>query len=139
MRNRTSLALMELVLMFFVFALAAAWCLKGFLWADHQSEQQRLVEQAMWQAQNVAEVVKETQGDFLQVAEITEGISLENGLILCFDENWEKSELESVYTLKVEKEESGLDLLGQAVIEVKDKEQVLATLHVGWQEVEEDE
>lgn len=139
MRNRTSLALIELTLLLFVFALAAAWCLKGFVWADRQSEQQYEYEQAMWQAQSAAEIVKSNGGDLSTAAKIGGGVWEEDCWTLGFDENWEKTEVVPKYTLQVKKEERELGFLGRAVIEVRDNTRVLATLQVGWQEVDEHE
>ena len=58
MRNKTSLALMELLVMILVFSLAAALCLKAFAAADSISRDTALRTRAAFAAQNAAEAFK---------------------------------------------------------------------------------
>ena len=128
MKNRTSLALMELLLMIFVFTLASAWCLRGFLLADQQLEQQIKKENALLQAQNMAETLKGLDGNLPQ-----------ENWIQGFDLEWNPTEERPAYELEVKKEESQVPLLGCAKIVVKEKEQILIEITVAWQEVERSE
>jgi len=63
-RSKAPLALIEQAMMLLVFALAAALCLKAFVWADGQSERIGLRDDALLQAQNAAETLKGFHGDF---------------------------------------------------------------------------
>ena len=128
MRNRTSLALIELVLMFFVFALASAWCLRGFVWADQQLEQQVKKEKALLQVQNMAEILQSVKGNLPQ-EEWIQG----------YDLDWNPTEENPVYILEVKREESQVPLLGCAKIIVRENKQILMEMAVAWQEVERDE
>ena len=72
MKNKGSLALMEMLLMLFVFAQAAAWCLQVFIKADIISKQINERDRAVFVAQNIAEFIKagknpELSEDDLQV------------------------------------------------------------------------
>ena len=58
MRNRAFLPLMEQAIMILVFALAAALCLRTFVWADGYSARQQARDQAVTVAQNAAETLQ---------------------------------------------------------------------------------
>ena len=58
MKNKTTLLLMELLLMVLVFALASAICLKVFVRSHEISEQTQNRSRAVLAAQNAAEAVK---------------------------------------------------------------------------------
>lgn len=58
MKNKTTLMLMELLIMVLVFALAAAICLKVFVRSHELSSETQNRDRAMLAAQNAAETVK---------------------------------------------------------------------------------
>ena len=60
MRSKSPLALMEQVVMVLVFALAAALCLRVFVFSDQASERNEAVDRAVLEVQNAAETLKST-------------------------------------------------------------------------------
>ncbi len=122
MKNKTSLVLMEQLIMLLVFALAAAVCLKVFAYASNVSSKNEAVAQAAVLAQNCAEKLKRSCG------ESAEEYQTEIG-------EWN-------YRVEVLKTESGSDVLGCATIvvygEYRNSEEKLLELSVAWQEVDTD-
>lgn len=127
MKNRTSLVLMEQLVMVLVFALAAALCLGVFVKADQISRETRCRDEAVLLAQNGAEVLKSCAGSLENAAEILGGTVTENGLQVRSDG----------FTLVITPEDSGIPGLGQARIAVYLEEEPIFTLRTGWQEVGE--
>lgn len=125
MKNRTSLVLMEQLVMVLVFALAAALCLGVFVKADQISQETARRDEAVLLAQNGAEVLKSCAGDMEEAAQILGGSLTENGLTV----------LSAGYTMNVELVESGVPGLGQARICVYLENEPLFDLRTGWQEV----
>ena len=134
-KNRAALALIEQSVMLLVFALAAVLCLRGFLWADETAADLAARDQALLLAQNTAEVLKASGGDLEQTAARCGGIPHNGQLVILYDENWAVTDDMHTYTLRAAPEESGLDYLGQAVVQVQQNERTLALLEVCWQEV----
>ena len=60
MRSKSPLALMEQVIMVLVFALAAALCLRVFVFSDLASTRNEAVDRAVLECQNAAETMKAT-------------------------------------------------------------------------------
>ena len=135
MRNRATLALIEQAVMLLVFALASVLCLRGFLWADETSEHLAARDQAMILAQNTAEVLKASRGDLDTAAHLCGGIPADNSLVILYDETWAVTDDMHTYTLRATLEESGLDYLGRAVVQVEQDNISLARLEICWQEV----
>lgn len=117
MKNRTSLVLMEQLVMVLVFALAAALCLRVFVKADEISQRIAYRDEAVLIAQNAAEVLKATSGDAQRAAELLEPAAAEKGLHLVIKET-----------------DSGIPLLGRAEIRVYLENEELFALQTGWQE-----
>ena len=113
MKNKTSLLLMEQLIMVLVFALAAALCLTAFVKADRISRETVRRDEAVLLAQNAAQVLKATSGDVERAAETADG---------------------SGYRLEIEQIDT-YDLLGQAEIRVWQEGELVFTLRTGWQEV----
>lgn len=114
MKNKGSLALMEMLLMLFVFAQAAAWCLQVFIKADIISKQINERDRAVFVAQNIAEFIKagknpELSEDDLQV-------------------------LAGDYFVEILCGEVSTPGLGQAQIVVFSGEKEAFSLQVAWQE-----
>ena len=113
MKNKTSLLLMEQLVMVLVFALAAALCLTVFVKADQISRETVRRDEAVLLAQNAAQVLKATSGDVERaIATATE----------------------SDYRMEIERIDTQ-SLLGQAEIRVWQEDALVFTLCVGWQEV----
>lgn len=116
MKNKTSLLLMEQLVMVLVFALAAALCLSAFVKADQISRETVLRDEAVLIAQNAAQVLKATSGDTGRAAEVAD---------------------DSGYRVEIEQLKTGLKLMGQAEIRVWREDDLIFTLRTGWQEVAE--
>ena len=115
MKNKTSLLLMEQLVMVLVFALAAALCLTAFAKADQISRETVRRDEAVLIAQNAAQVLKATSGDMDRAAATANG---------------------SGYQMEIERIGTQ-DLLGQAEIRVWLEEELVFTLRTGWQEAAE--
>lgn len=126
MKNRTTLVLMEQLLMILVFALAAALCLRLFVGADQISQTTQRTDRAVVLAQNGAETAKATKGDLSAMAQ-TLGGKTETGAVVV-----EKEDLRMKICLLPEE----ITGLGQAQVQVLDARtgEEVYCLSVGWQE-----
>ena len=113
MKNKSSLLLMEQLIMILVFALAAALCLQAFAQAKIISEETARRDQAVILAQNAAQLLKATGGDTEQAESLgTEG-----------------------YDVAVQMQPSSAPGLARAEIRVTFANNLLFSLETGWQEV----
>ena len=111
--------------MLLVFALAAALCLKAFLWADQTSRESAALDAAVLCAQNTAERLRAGE----PWAERT-----------FYDEDWNRTHGNWSYCLTVAAQDSELSYLKKAQVTVTDgADRVLIALPVAWQEVAVDE
>jgi len=122
MKEKTTLVLMEQLVMVLVFAIAAAVCLRLFMVSEQISRKNEAVSHAALLAQNAAELLKDGQGNENACGEIQE--TTLNG--------W-------TYRLLVAPEETGVSGLGRAQIQVTgqdgDKnEELLIQIQAAWQE-----
>lgn len=118
MKDKATLTLMELLIMVLVFSLAAALCLKAFVWSTQKTRENQIVAQAAIAAQTAAEELKAVR--HAEARSVT------------YDENWQPSE-DGCYILKTEPFRS--TLLGGAEITVADRQgNELFSLSVRWQE-----
>ena len=128
MKNKTSLVLLEQVMMVLVFALAAAICLQAFALSDRISAESEWRDRAVLQAQNTVEVVKDCGGDLAQAVEKLGGA--QNGDTLMYTVDG--------LTVSIAPTTSEAPLLGTAQVTVTDAEgAILAELPAAWQEVGE--
>ena len=127
MKNRTTLVLMEQLVMILVFALAAAICLQLFVGADRISRQTRQRDRAVEMASNGAEIVKAAKGELSTVAAMLSG-TLTDGSVLVETEGL------SMWICLLPEEQPGL---GQAQVQVLDTQTggEVFRLCAGWQEV----
>ena len=115
MKNRTSLVLMEQLIMVLVFALAAALCLNVFAAAERISRETACRDEAVLIAQNAAEILKATSGDADRVmAELTPAAG--------------------GFRLEIEQMDTVSPLLGEAEIRVYLENEQIFMLRTGWQE-----
>ena len=154
MRNRAFLPLMEQAIMILVFALAAALCLRTFVWADGYSARQQARDQAVTVAQNAAETLKAIgrrdggdMGHTLTQAVHQAGGEASQGIwYICYDENWNQTtdRNKEVYRLCAQGEPAPAEGMWQARIWVDVLEEIrvggtysgpLFSLTVAWQEV----
>ncbi len=133
MKNKTTLLLIEQAVLLVVFALAAAVCLRLFAWADTTSRLDAAKDQALLQAQNVAETLKNTRS--LELAAQSYGVQgEESGWEITFDQDWNQTPA-GPYTLRVTPQSQSVPLLAGAMVTVTDeKGNVLAQLSPCWQE-----
>ena len=125
MKNRTSLLLMEQLVMVLVFAIAAAVCLRLFGAAWQINRQTELRSEAAVLAQNGAEAVKGCQGDLEKAGMILDGET--NGDVHTVSDG----EL----VMQIIRLPDSLPGLGQAQIRVMQEQEELFFLAVSWQEV----
>ena len=138
MRSKSPLALMEQVVMVLVFALAAALCLRVFVFSDQASGRNEAVDRAVLEAQNAAETIK-SAGDIGGLKE-TMGAQIDDQAVLAvyYDEEWKPASVETAaYRLLVKETDADVSGLRTAEITVDDGtgENVLFSIPVAWQEV----
>ena len=121
MRNKTSLTLIELLIMLFVFIFAIALCLGIFVKADEMTEKSEARDRAVIIAKNAAELIEESLGDTKKAEDILSAYAKEKGLLLEIIKNEPESHL------------------GTAKINVKYEEELIFSLDAAWQEVSENE
>lgn len=115
MRSKSPLTLIELIIMIAVFALAAALCLRAFVWADLKSAENQERDRAVILASSAAEEIKANHFAAPSTVEYEDG-----------------------FTVTVTPQESDNDLLGAAIVSVSDDENnTIVELTVKWQEDEE--
>jgi hypothetical protein len=136
MKNKVPLALLEQVIMILIFALTAAFCLQGFVLSDRISRQQEMQTQAVLIAQNTAETLKNTSGDFSKSASHLGGITTEETWIIPYDGSWQPllSLDTATYILEVTRLNSSNPKLGSAQIQVLNAEDILFEIITAWQE-----
>lgn len=120
MRDRATLALTELCVLLLVFSMAAALCLKAFVWSAERVRENRQLALAAILAQNEAERLKSCRSAAAEMRE--------------FDADGNPTDDGGCYRLTVAPESGGL--LSGAEITVADGEgRELCRLTVLWQEV----
>ena len=145
MKNKTSLTLLELLIMIMVFALAAALCLRAFVYSGKLSAQDRMRAEAESAAQHVAELLKSEKGDVsavykqLQAAPVAKGMTVSSagdasspaGMM---DAYWNSDIAPGgTFNMQVRVDRDGC--LGTAVITVLDGNwKEVYTLNTAWQE-----
>lgn len=136
MRSRAPLALMEQTVMVLVFALAAAVCLRVFVWSDTRSLRDEARDQAVLYAQSAAEVLKHCRGD-VDLASAQLGGSWDGSAwTIVFGKDWNQNSDQPAYLLSVRPEDSGQPYLGQAQVVVENVGgERLFSLTICWQEV----
>lgn len=125
MKNRTTLALMEQLVMVLVFALAAAACLRVFVYADRISRETAMGDRAVYLVQNGAETLKACGGDFAEAARLLGGAEDEAGLTVSYED----------CRLEMERLPSEIPGLGTARVWVTADGGTLFSVTVCWQEV----
>ena len=138
MRTKSPLALMEQLVMVLVFALAAALCLRVFVFSNQMSERNRDVDNAVLLAQNTAEMLK-AYGGVEEAAAVAGGNIRQMMWSSYYDEdlNPVPDQASAYYEVHTLPENSGVEGLGQAAIEVfrYDGNKGLFFITVAWQEV----
>ncbi len=86
--SRTSLFLMELILVIFFFAVCSAVSLQVFAAARVMSERSAALSSAVLQAQSAAEVYQAAGGNLDHATDLLDGEQVQNGLIVYYDKTW---------------------------------------------------
>ncbi len=129
MKEKTSLSLMEQIIMLAVFALAAAICLRAFVWSDSASVQSADADRALLLSQNAAEYLRHTGGDLEEAARLGGGTAQGDCWIIDYEDGW---------VLTATPLHPNQRYFGAAEITVTDGSRTLSTLRVGYQEVSAD-
>ena len=133
MRNKSTLVLIEHMIMLLVFALAAAVCLRLFALAGKMSRTNEATDRAVLVAQNAAEQIK--RDGIHRFAEQT-GAKAESGTAwsLFYDENWELVPEESgKFILNIAEAEETEYLFRAEIVVCTDGEEELFRLPVAAQ------
>lgn len=133
-KSKSTLALMEQVIMILVFAFTAAFCVQAFVKAELLSRELGKRDRAVNICQTVAETVKALQGDMELAALSLNGSVRGNGLVLFFDDNWENAaEENAVYMLQLYYiEETPYLALGEVTVSSGEGEEIFS-LPISWQ------
>ena len=144
MKNRTLLSLIEMLIMVMVFSVAAAICLRAFVFADSNSRSGEETARAAMLAQSAAEVMQRCAGDTAEAAEMFGGHSTdEGGWEADISSEWKVTEQPAGYRLVVEVADqknsaaaaSGSRLLGEATVRVLNASgDEIFSIPVCWQE-----
>lgn len=111
MRSKSPLTLIELIIMIAVFAVAAALCLRAFVWADLKSADNQERDRALIVAQTAAEQIKAAHN-------APEYVEEKDGFVV-----------------SVTRQDTGDQYLGSALVTVADEDDnTLVELTVKWQE-----
>ncbi len=116
MKSKSTLMLIEISVMLFVFALAAAVCLKGFSLANSISKQSEILDDAVIIANNACAILKHTSGDIDSVIE-----------------SYDEKEYDDSFSLKVTPLDSEYEYLSKAKIDVEYDGDVVFTVDTAWQ------
>ncbi len=134
MKNKNTLLLMEQAVLLVVFAMAAAVCLRLFVWADDASRTSLAEDNALIQAQNGAEQIKHHAGDLALVSQSYGGSFADGVWQVSFDEGWNQA-AQGPYTLRASAQPQDNPCLGRANVVVTDGDgNILAQLTASWQE-----
>ena len=141
MKNKAPLSLIEQLIMILVFAITAAFCLQGFSLANRISRHQEALSKAMVIAQNAAEMLKYTSGDFSQSASALGGSVNNDVWSISYDASWQElsSSSDSTYILKVTPFATNTSSLGAAQIQVIQDTEIIFEICTAWQETDTDE
>lgn len=146
MRQKSSLSLMELAVMVAVFALAAAICLRAFVWADSHSRRSQAESRAVLLCQSAAEAIQAASGDgedrlsaAARALDIPYGAFAQEGYAFegHYDADFQPCDSRDYsYCLRARTVDSGLPGLGKALVTVTGgaRQDTLFSLEVCWQE-----
>ena len=136
MKRNASLALIEQVIMLLILIIAAALCMKAFVWSDQKSLYYGDRDRAMVELQSAAEVLKANGGDFSAAAAAYGGSATQTRWVLEFDENWNPTSSVGTYRIYATAVACDVDYLGCATLTAQPAAgDILAQLTVSWQEV----
>lgn len=134
MKDKAPLALIEQTVMILVFALAAALCLRVFVWSDLQSKNGAASDRAVIAVRSAAETLKSAGGDFAAASESLGAELLPDGsLCLRLDDGF-RPDPEGCFILTAAPLPESQPLYGEALVSAETaKGDMLFSLTVGWQ------
>lgn len=134
MKKNASLALIEQAVMLLVLAIAAALCLKAFVWADTQSLHYSNRDRAITQLQSAADVLKFHKGDLTAAAQAHGGTLDGDQWVIALNQDWNQA-ASGDYRICATLLDCDTDYLGGATLTVLPASgEPLAQLTVCWQE-----
>jgi len=141
MKNKSTLLLIEISIMLLVFTLGAALCLYIFSYSDRLSKNTLDRDMATLQAQNVAEALKSTNGDYAQAAKLLSAPYNDGVFTFHYDEDGNGFAHPSVCCLTVYDlcSETAQKRQGKIVVTENGKDDILITLTASWQRGGENE
>ena len=133
-KSKSTLALMEQVIMILVFAVTAAFCVQAFVKAELLSRQLSERDKAVGVCQTAAETVKALHGNMEQAADFLGGTAGKEEFVLYYSKTWEHvSKQEAEYTLLLSlQEETEYLAKGEVTVFSATGEEIFS-LPVNWQ------
>jgi len=132
MKNRHFFVLMEQIIMTAVFAFCVCICLSIFVHANKISERNTAVYNSAFAAQNMAELLKHTKGN---IFEDEKWQKTNSSYHIFYDKDWNQTDTEYEYMMEIS-EISTTNDLSKTVISVYQKDDMLFSIPVVWQEVQ---
>ena len=121
--------------MMLVFAVAAALCLRTFLWSGSHSRQSQARDQAVIAAQSAAERLKAAHGDLCTALAPLGGHQEEDEWAIYYNADWQPVSRPASYYLTITNQDCGQPGLGSALVQVWDgSPEPLVSLPISWQE-----
>lgn len=131
-KSKAPLTLIELLVMIPVFALAATICLQAFAHAENLSRKQEAKVHGTLAAQNTAELLKNTHGDYEAVVESLGGHQDDSGRYLIGDKDWQQQTACHVLITPLADTDP---YLASATVQVFYDNETILEITVAWQEV----
>lgn len=144
MRSKAPLALMEQTVMILVFALAAALCLRVFVWSSQMSRHIEARDRAAVEAQCAAEIIKSEGSGGGSAADVLRAASGKVGgtydgktLRVNYDGEWEHTDGDVSFCLEASPADTDVDGLALVSVSVTDEDgNVLFEIDAAWQRTE---
>ncbi len=136
MRSKAPLVLMEQLIMLVVFSIAAAICVRTFVYSDQLSLKNELRDQALVQAQTLAETYKYYKGDAEKAMSEFGGNIDNNTWVTYWNSQWQSCEQnQSQCKIEIAEKPSDIQGLGKAEVSVfYIDEKVIFNFELAWQE-----
>lgn len=132
--KKSSLFLMELIIVLFFFALCTAVCVNIFAKAKLINEQSYELNKSIVASQNAAECFKAADSDIDTLTYLLHGTAEDNVIKIGYDENWQNTDLtNAVYLMNINIEKSKSNLNTAVITVVKEDKTIysLTVKHLG--------
>lgn len=134
MKSKAPLSLMELAILVLVFAVAAAVCVRAFVYAGTESKRNAEIDRAVVLCEDAASVLKTVSGDREALPHMLDGRwSDDSTFVVEYADNWSVKETGGTYRMIIELK-GGKAYLGSARIHVEKEDEELYAISVAWQE-----